>query len=320
MLKASVVIPVYNNADIVKKALDSFAHQSVGDDLFEIIIVNDNSTDNFSQILLSSVSLNITVINNNMRRGAAFSRNRGMDVARGQVLIFCDGDTVPHREFIEQHIKIHEQLSANNIVVIGRVVNPPDMTVTPLMELGNVTKTWDYISIEQIDPEDWSLFRTTNASLKRRFADIRFNETLFEGSGMEDTEFAFRLYKKGMKIAYNPQAISYHYHFRTPKEYEEKSFRYGKLFAQWIKSCDEETAKELNKRFNYLIDTDNIVSLYNFREIIRRMVINDLSAPLIRLLARTFIHLNEDISVFLYNKLYKYLFLKGYKQGLKDAS
>ncbi len=320
MLKASVVIPVYNNADIVKKALDALAHQSIGVDLFEIIIVNDNSTDDLSNILLSPTSLNITVINNNERRGAAFSRNRGMDVARGELLVFCDGDTVPHTGFLEQHIKTHEQVGADNIVVIGRVANPPEMIITPLMELGNVTKTWEYISTEQIDPDDWSLFRTTNASLKRAFADIRFNDSLFEGSGMEDTEFAFRLHKKGMRIVYNPEALSFHYHFRTPKEYEEKVFGYGKLFARWIKSCDKDTAKQLNKRFNYLIDTDNLFSLYNLREIIRRAVINDLSVPLIRLFAKAFIYLNEDISVFLYNKLYKYLFLKGYKQGLKDAS
>jgi GT2 family glycosyltransferase len=181
------------------------------------------------------------------------------------------------------------------------------------MRLGNVTETWDAMDELEWDMDDWIQFRTTNVSLKREFVDIRFDEEMFHASGIEDTEFGYRLFLKGMKIVYNNRAVSWHYHFRSPEGYLRKVERYGELFARWEDNCDGKTAAMLNKKFNYLLDMKKPFSWGNIRELLRRLAINDLTAPVIRGTAMFLKDKNEKTSLFLFNKLYKYLFLKGYR-------
>lgn len=315
---ASVIIPVYNNAEIVKRAIGAFQGQTVPFKDFEVILVDDVSTDNLEKVIADYLkSSNIIYMRNSRSLGAGGSRNRGLEVASGEIIIFSDSDTIPESHFIEEHLKSHREWPQQNYVVIGRVADPPDMKITPLMRLGNVTETWDVMDSLEWDMDDWVQFRTTNVSIKQGFLDIRFDEEMFHLSGIEDTEFGYRLYLKGMKVVYNNKALSWHYHFRTPEEYLRKVLRYGELFARWEHNSDGATAALLNEKFNYLLDSSHPLSWKNIRELVRRSLINDLTAPLIRGAGMFFAKKNEKMSLLFFNKLYKYLFLKGYRAEKK---
>lgn len=88
MAKVSIVIPVYNHAKELPETLESIFSQSFKD--FEIIVVNDGSTDHLPKIL-EHFQNRIRVVNQE-HRGAAAARNAGAHLAEGKFLIFWDAD------------------------------------------------------------------------------------------------------------------------------------------------------------------------------------------------------------------------------------
>ncbi len=244
-----------------------------------------------------------------------------MELASGEIIIFADGDTVPCTDYLSGHLESHERYPEENHIVIGSAAMPEDMEITPLMYLGNVVQAMSSAEYVDDDPYNWLRFSTLNVSLKRRFlGNLRFDDGRFgrqqgdetELAGFEDTELAQRLAQKGMKLVHISSIRAFHYHFRSPDEYINKVLDYGKRYAVWTSLCEPEEVRELNRRMNYLLDRQNLFSGANVKECLRRLVVNDLSFPLIRRIGKFFESRNERLSLFFYQKLYKYLFLKGY--------
>lgn len=88
----TVVMPVHNRGDYVKVAVDSVLHQTFSD--YELIIVDDNSSEEYTCQLLSEYEQNqrIRIIHNEKKSGAAISRNTGLKNANGKYIIFLDSD------------------------------------------------------------------------------------------------------------------------------------------------------------------------------------------------------------------------------------
>ncbi len=320
--KASIIIPCYNTGKTIGRTLRAFCKQAVPVEDYEIIVIDDCSTDNTAaEISKEAGAPQVIFLQNPVNSGRALTRNRGLDLACGEIIIFSDGDTIPCANYLRGHLESHDRYAEDYYVVLGAAAMPEDLEIKPLMYLGNVVQGMSAIQCENDDPYDWLHFSTLNVSLKRRFIDkIRFDDGSFrrqqdenaELAGFEDTELAQRLAKKGMKLVHNPAIRAFHYHFRSPDEYINKVLDYGKRFAVWTSLCDPEEARELNRRMNFLLDRDCPFSMANIKECLRRFVVNDLSFPLIRWTGRFFESRNERLSLFLYQKMYKYLFLKGY--------
>lgn len=86
-MKFSVIIPVYNKADTIKESINSVLAQTVED--FEIVVVNDGSTDNIGEVL--SEYKDIKVVNQE-NGGVSVARNSGIDAAEGEFVCFLDAD------------------------------------------------------------------------------------------------------------------------------------------------------------------------------------------------------------------------------------
>ena len=88
----SVVIPVYNQYEQLKKVLKGFKEQTVDSDEYEIVIVDDGSTDLLSKergvVLCEKYNLNIELIHQT-NSGRAVARNKGVQYSRGKIIIFC---------------------------------------------------------------------------------------------------------------------------------------------------------------------------------------------------------------------------------------
>jgi len=320
--KASIIIPCYNTAKNIGRTLQAFIEQTQPAKAYEIIVIDDCSTDQtVAEIRKKMEAPQLVFLQNKRNSGPAYTRNRGIDQATGEIIIFSDGDTVPGERYVEKHLQTHARYPAPHFVVSGGAAMPEDMEITPLMYLGNVVQTMGVAEYVEEDPYDWIHFSTLNVSLKRAFlGDTRFDDGSFtrrsddetELAGFEDTELAQRLAAKGMKLVHNQDILAYHYHFRSPENYMDKVREYGKRFKVWIRFCPSDQVSELQLRMNYLMDREKVFSTRNARECLRRLLINDLSFPVIKGAGKFFENRNERLSLFFYQKLYKYLFLKGY--------
>jgi glycosyltransferase involved in cell wall biosynthesis len=103
MVEISVVMPAYNSAPYIREAIDSILNQTFRE--FEFIIVNDDSTDNTEQIILSYTDPRIRYIKNEFNKGIAAARNIGMQHATGKYIAVMDSDDIsmPHRFEIQYH-------------------------------------------------------------------------------------------------------------------------------------------------------------------------------------------------------------------------
>jgi GT2 family glycosyltransferase len=121
--KASVVIPTYNKIERLRVVLGSFNFQTADPDDFEIVLVDDGSRDlTESELKKIPMRCRLTYIyQENAGRSAA--RNRGIKAARFPLLVFCDDDTIPNTDFIQEHLAAHR--GTIDGVVHGRIYNLP---------------------------------------------------------------------------------------------------------------------------------------------------------------------------------------------------
>lgn len=104
----SVVIPVYNAQEGIKQCLDSLLNQTFTD--YEIILLNDGSTDNTLEIIKSYASKNdcIRVIDKE-NEGVAKTRNRGIHLAKGEYIVFIDNDDFVDSDYLERFYNAIDQ-------------------------------------------------------------------------------------------------------------------------------------------------------------------------------------------------------------------
>lgn len=147
----SVIIPCYNAAKTLPLTLKSLENQSYQD--FEVIIINDGSTDNIKDVVNSHMnqsSLNIRFIEQD-NSGVSAARNNGLRNANGQYICFLDGDDVYHREFLTLMVELVEQ---NNIDVsfayldrdIDSILNKKEINSrnTSIINKNDLMKTFMY--------------------------------------------------------------------------------------------------------------------------------------------------------------------------------
>jgi len=94
--KLSVIVPIYNTSRYLRRCLDSLIQQSFEVGEYEIICVNDGSTDNSQEIIDEYAALYPQLIRNYEQRnsGVSAARNLGIKFAKGEFIAFCDSDDV----------------------------------------------------------------------------------------------------------------------------------------------------------------------------------------------------------------------------------
>jgi glycosyltransferase involved in cell wall biosynthesis len=117
-VEISVVIPAYNSAPLLELTLAGFANGSADRDAYEIIVVNDGSSDHTDVVVASFADeLPLQYIKQFRNMGRAVARNLGIRRSSGRALMFCDADAIPHRDLVHAHLE--QQRRGEDLVVIG---------------------------------------------------------------------------------------------------------------------------------------------------------------------------------------------------------
>ena len=102
MPRVTIAIPIYNDAIFLREALDSILAQTFTN--FELLIVNDGSTDATLDILASYSDKRLRIVHHETNQGRPFARNAVLDSANGEYLAWMDGDDISHPQRIEKQI------------------------------------------------------------------------------------------------------------------------------------------------------------------------------------------------------------------------
>ncbi len=105
----SIIIPLYNRESKIKKAIQSILDQDFQD--FEILVVDDCSTDQSCEVVLSIQDKRIKLIKNEINLERCLTRNKGIELAHGKFICFLDSDDY----HLSNHLsKLHQQIVALN--------------------------------------------------------------------------------------------------------------------------------------------------------------------------------------------------------------
>lgn len=113
----SIIITTYNYAQYIERSIRSAVEQSLAKDEYEIIVVNDCSTDNTAVVLENYIN-DVRTFNLETNIGLAGARNFGIKKARGQFIVFLDADDYIHRDLIRtQKLFLEENNSLDAVSV-----------------------------------------------------------------------------------------------------------------------------------------------------------------------------------------------------------
>ena len=186
----SVVLPTYNRAYVLERAIESVQNQTYSN--LEIIVIDDGSTDNTSQVIENISEHRIRYIKNPRNAGVSHARNLGIVASGGKYIAFQDSDDVWRKDKLEKQIKYMEQNDYGMVYSAferefqdGTVVYYPPKEMSLEKKQGNIVKSL----LER------NLVSTQAMLVKKEvFQNIGFfNEGM---SNLEDYELAVRIAKK----------------------------------------------------------------------------------------------------------------------------
>lgn len=232
MVDLSIIMPTYNRARDLRRTLQAYEHQW-GTGSFEIIVVDDDSTDDTQSILQSYVPQRFTLRFERMERnsGQGQARNRAIPLAQAPLVMFVGDDILPEAGFVEGHLAAHRRYTGTETAILGRMDWPQDLPQNTLMKhidgIGAQQFSFYYLKAEQ--EYDFRHFYTSNISLKRSLLyriDDWFDPA-FTMYGYEDAELGYRLSKLGMRIRYSDVPVAYHYHYHNVYTFATRQYRSG---------------------------------------------------------------------------------------------
>ena len=211
--KISVIVATYNSGDFLNEFLDSIKSQSLGFEDIEVIFVDDASTDDYTLDLLNNFNEsypNVSVIFLDENSGfPGTGRNRGLDLAGGEYVIFADHDD----SYVENAFEVMYDKINENDMLISNFNQVFDDKVVKFKSLYKDTPT---VRVKNID-EDRNLLRIPAAIWTRLFRKdflVENNIRFLEGMLCEDVYVATLGCLKADGIIYLNDFYSYNYKIR----------------------------------------------------------------------------------------------------------
>ncbi len=219
--RVSILIPVHNRLDLTRACLDSVFATATSSPLFEVIVIDDGSTDGTPEFL-HSLHPPVRTIQNEARKSFAEKINMAALLARGEYMCLLNNDTLATAGWLEKLLA-----AARGNPRIGVVGN---RHLTPGTDLINhagmvFNKRGVAVHLYRGQPADfWPAlisqeFQILTAACwlvkKQTFLELGGFDPAFK-NGFEDVDFCLRARQKGYKIFYAADSVIYHHGLSTP--------------------------------------------------------------------------------------------------------
>jgi glycosyltransferase involved in cell wall biosynthesis len=202
----AIIIPTRSRWDILGRTLGALDRQT--EHGFETIVVVDGDDQEVPALPHARVL-------RQRHAGPGAARNRGVDATDRRVVLFIGDDMVPRPDFVARHLARHRAQPDREAAVLGRVEWDPSVPRNRLhrwLDWSGALFHYRVLDAEGSEEAGWPRFYSCNVSLKREF---------FLDSGGFDPDFVFdyedldvgwRLGQDGMRLLYEPGAVTQHLH------------------------------------------------------------------------------------------------------------
>ncbi len=219
-LQISVVICTYNRALYLSDALDSLYRQTLSKQCFEVIVANNNSTDQTEQLCKQYIATHSdmqVIYLNEKEQGASFARNTGAATARSPLLCFMDDDAIANDDYLSRIVRFFE--THTHAAGLGGRIIPRYIPSEPgwmSRYVSSMVGNFDYApQVSAFKPGKYPLESNMIVS-KHLFDKIGGFNTALPGVkgelriGGEGKDFFFRLQALGHPVYYDPSIIVHH--------------------------------------------------------------------------------------------------------------
>ena len=225
-LWATVVIATFNRADSLRRLLGQLGDQTIDSSKYEIVAIDDGSKEDTSKLLADVKTPCALRIERQENSGAAVARQRGVELAKGKIIVVIDDDMQVASTFVEKHLAEH---TAPDMVVLGRLRPEGGLKDMPLYEryyARVMGRAGDAYASGQQSVRGHNVY-TGNVSFPRElFLRIGGFDPQFRA--LEDEELGIRFEKAGAKFGFANQAESIHGSDRTSmKTWMNRAYRDG---------------------------------------------------------------------------------------------
>ncbi|MGH2399680.1 MAG: glycosyltransferase family 2 protein, partial [bacterium] len=196
MPDVSVVIPTYNQSALLGECLRSLAGQTLARDRYEVLVVDDGSTDATPEVIRRA-GAHARGMRLPANRGRSAARNAGVDQARAELIVFIDSDIIVRPDFLSRHVETHERYGPG-ILSRGPVIQIPDVGAASRTRVPRLAASPAYLD-------------TANAGVRRAtMRQVGMFDEKFPGYGWEDFELGMRLRRLGVRRVFAPEAVAFH--------------------------------------------------------------------------------------------------------------
>jgi glycosyltransferase involved in cell wall biosynthesis len=216
--RISVVIPAFQASANIERCLAALARQTLPREQYEIIVVDDGSSDDTASRASRCGARVLRLVRN---QGAARARNAGVAAARGEIVVFTDSDCEPTSGFLAA---LTTPLRDSRVAASkGVYLSNQRALVARFVQLEYESRYRHTAAQPSVD------FIDTYAACYRRADLLRSGGFDPRFRGCEDQELSFRLANAGLYMRFAPDARTYHRHADTLGAYVRKKFH----IARW---------------------------------------------------------------------------------------
>ena len=294
MPELSVVVATYNRADTLRETLAHLMAQSLDAQRFEVIVVDDGSTDDTRSVVEAAQQHFRSDLRylHHANRGPGYTQNQGLRAARAPIALLIADDIFLDAGALEAHLEGHRNHPEEGAAILGRVVQSPGLTHTVFLSKWD---PWRLGDLEDGKPLPYLLFWACNISFKRGFM---LRHGMFQdemgragAAAHEDVELGYRLHQHGLRIHYGRRAFGYHHHvetlegtlrrsrerglnwhdfrLRVPHPEIDIAYRVYDLGTLWARRGELS-----GTRRPYLLDDDRSIPRLAMRHVLRRVLFN----------------------------------------------
>ena len=248
MLRASVIIPAYNNINTIEGLIRSLENQSMNSSEYEVIAVDGTSSDGTREYLESiKFEGNFRLIKQEKNLGIGSARNCGIKAAESEITLFIDGDMVVEHDWVEKHIKPIEHLDWDGSV--GYVQHRPENRDLFIRYLDRPKRGAKKFGVNQQLSHSHFVFWNTSIRKELLTRVGGFDEKINLWGG-EELELVVRIEQEAdINLRYNPEARATHHQHRTLEDTFDLLEKFGANVVPYIVARHPDLAREFHTRW-----------------------------------------------------------------------